>query len=801
VGRRRRSGALLSRRVGIAAALALAATLGGGGGAAAAGGKKAVGKASAKGARKGAKSTSFSESAAPGPLEGKSIDDILALYTFVGDFSEHPPEREVSDEIFWRYPYVLPKATFPIEIDLEDPKTELPRSDGEGRAVDHMNRGRQLYLEGKYNEAKATWLTARARYGKTFPLHRRNDYFIGQSFAKLADVAWRAKGMDFADREVKSQFANAATFLSWAFIMKADEADPALDVITPKALYDLAAIYWRYERYAGAFGAATKGLDFLRKTGRKDYRPQLNRLSAEAFVRNRSYLEAIQQLDRAIRQDPDPKEAAKAFARAGDIYFDLNNYELAEDVYALGAKIEDDLGQINPAQLVLRGESLFWLGKFSEAQRMLHFAIDGGMYRSVTEPLDENMAAWADLRIADAFLARHENEKARLEYYRVAHKHGEHLAARIAKAREACLWLPEYGGNNVKHARELLETAKGQDPEMPEPAREISWACQVGSYTQRERTPEMLDRVRAFADAHPESRYLKGFREPVRSFQAEKIDALFAAGDVYRAVEFFERNRKTLFPKVPLALAERLFDAYADILRPRSAAEFWAAAARRPPTDLSRLRQAAVAAEMVAAGEKTPWPARDAGMQHALASTDWRVPPASLPVNYAHRILRTPSGKGHLAGMMALARAWGERDPAQACDFEYPVLSRAFEERPDLAARADQRLDAMITSLLPGLFKRDESCALSLLELEAARLKSQPARLAERYLARQSWPLTGAYLHLYWTMAEHVYDRGAAAEARKLWGVLQERGPAGSPEVQFANARLDPTKTELEKMW
>ena len=67
--------------------------------------------------------------------------------------------------------------------------------------------------------------------------------------------------------------------------------------------------------------------------------------------------------------------------------------------------------------------------------------------------------------------------------------------------------------------------------------------------------------------------------------------------------------------------------------------------------------------------------------------------------------------------------------------------------------------------------------------------------------ARAEWPLVGGYLHLYWTISEHVFDANEGALARKMWEVIKDKGPPASPEVEFAKARLDPTKTEFEKLW
>jgi len=616
--------------------------------------------------------------------------------------------------------------------------------------------------------------------------------------------------------------SHAATFLSWAFILKEDEADPVVDAAAPKGLYNLAAIYWQYGRYAGAYGAASKGLDFLRRTGRKEYRPRFHRLLAESYIQNRSYLEAVQELDVAIRQDRDPKEAAASFIRAGDIYFDLNNFELADDAYALGARIDELLQLIDPVALVLRGESLFWLGRFSESQKILHFALEGPAYRQSLRPLPPAYASWAALRIADGFLARHDLDQARIEYYKVDHDYQGTLAGRIAKVRSACLELPYYHGKNVAHARELLEAAK-VGPELPSLAKELAWSCQVASYARRDQTPEMLERVKTFAAAYPESRFLKSFIPPVRKFQAARIEPYFAAGDTYSALSFFEKNRKLLYAKVPKDLQVKLFSAYADIRRPKAASEFWDAYAATPTSDLKVLRQAAVAAEMAGgaadqqgakkgakkitkkSAKRTPkqlakvWKRRDQGFQKRLLGRAWSLAPDARATDYVMRILATPSAPQHLRWLLGLAGHFAATDPKDICDIEYPILSRLNQQGSREVV--EKRLAEIIKAVMPGLFKHDESCAQSLLELEATHLREEPKVIADRYLARADWPLVGGYLHLYWVMAEHIYDAGQKLEARKMWQVIKDKGPESAPEVEFAKARLDPTRTELEKLW
>ncbi|MEN9834416.1 MAG: hypothetical protein RL011_609 [Pseudomonadota bacterium] len=734
--------------------------------------------------------------------EKSRIDELLDKYTFVGDFYKKEETREISKEIFWRYPYKLTPVEFPIHVKFDNPSLEIPATRGEGRPIDHLNRGRVLFLEGKFDQARATWLSGRARYGNKYSFHRRNDYFIGYSFLNSGAQLLQDKSLNYESPDVRKNMANASTFLSWAFIVKVDQPDPLLDSFAPKGLYNLAAIYWRYTRYDGAFGAATSGLNFLRETGRKEYRSDFHRILAEAYVKSHSYLEAVQELDTAIRQDRIPEQAAMAFARVGDIYFDLNNYELAEDAYAMAAQVDDHLQRFNPAQLVLRAESLFWLGRFSDAQKMLHFALNGGGYLGGdSAPLDPEYRAWASLRYADAYLALNNLEKAKLEYFKVIQEFRTKPAGRLAMVREACLELPFYEGNNVAHARALLEEAKVGE-EMPPAMRELAWACQVGSFTQRERSADMLKRVADFAAMYPNSEFLKSFVLPVREYQATQIEKYFKSGDSYSAMSFFEKNRKRLFPKVSDSLAQRLFVAYADAHRSESAVEFWRAYSKVPESDMKQLRMAVVTAEMAAKSKDKIWRERDQKTQNSFLKRQWKLEPDTLTKAYLTRMQQQASGPGHWRWLLYLSRRFAASDKTYVCDMEYPLVSKLHAIGGEYAVAAQKDNDNLIATALPDLFQTDESCALSLLDLEASALKTiDPKVMASRYMQRQDWPLIGGYLHYYWTVSEYLHDVGDSEDARKLWQVIVDKGSPGSPEVGFAKARLDPTRTELENLW
>lgn len=732
------------------------------------------------------------------PLHRKSFNEIVKSYTFVGDFSEKPLDRTISDELFWRYPLKMQPVHFPIEYHFSDIKKELPAISGTGLVYQHINMGRALFLEGKIEDARKTWLSARARFGTSYPQHRFVDYLIAYAFLWQADETVRVKKISPDAAEYKAHLANAATFLSWAFIVKKDESNALVENFAAKGLFNLSAIYYLVGRHAAAFGAAEEGLGHLRKSGRKDYRTQFHRIVAEAHIKNRSNLEAVQQLDLAIRQDPDPKFTAAMFARVGDIYFNLNNYELAEDAYALANRIDTEQKQINPFQFILRGEALFWLGKFSEAQKMLFYGINGYRVAKAASIPPDGMLAFGQLRIADAYVARGEFEKAKLEYFRVNADFRGTEAARIAKVRGACLELPFYEGNNISHARILLEEAQPTD--LPSEAKELAWACHVNSYTERERTPAMVERVRSFANRYPESRFLKSMATPVRTVQASLIDEFFEKGDLYSALSFFEANKKVLFPQVSDPLAQKLFAAYVDSVRPGGAIQFWDQYQKTPDTDLKLLRSAVMVAELAESSKDKVWTKKQGAMTKLLRGHAWNIDPSSLAESYANRVFALKSADQHLPWLLNLVSNWSTKDPRIACDLQLPILSRLLQHsksRSDLDAKTRD----VITKSREAISKVDGNCFLSYLELEQKLLASKPGELGSRYIARASWPLTSELTGMFWDVAEQCHSAGDTVCSTALWQHIRDKAPPNSPEVKLARARLDPSRTELEGLW
>ncbi|MDD9952689.1 MAG: hypothetical protein OXT67_14105, partial [Zetaproteobacteria bacterium] len=402
--------------------------------------------------------TAYSELPKGKTWETSSFKEILQHYEFVADLRVRPAERHISKELFWRYPIPLPTAEFEIDHSLGDEAGEMPATEGATLPIRHMNLGRILYREGKYDQARRIWLTARARFGNIFEYHRRNDYLAAVAFLKLAQEKGKQFNYAYGDRNVRIPYSNVATFLSWAFIKKAHIPDPLLEQVAPKGLYLLAVLYLTFQRFNAAQATAASGLDFLKANGRNEYRTGFNEIIAENWIRNRDYYTAIRTLDENIRSTSEPKVAARAFHRIADIYFDLNQYDLADEVYRMAQAVDRHAYQIHPLSYFLRGESLFWRGLFKEAREALKYSLYANELPHAKPKLKTIFIAWAKLRLADTYLALYREHKdkgtksskelgkilskAKLEYYKVSHHFPLTEPGEIAQVRRDCLELP-----------------------------------------------------------------------------------------------------------------------------------------------------------------------------------------------------------------------------------------------------------------------------------------------------------------------------------------------------------------------
>ncbi|MCB9228208.1 MAG: hypothetical protein H6618_01215 [Deltaproteobacteria bacterium] len=760
--------------------------------------------------------------AAPAPsrdLSRASFSDIIRYYQFVGDFAQHEPARDISKEFFWRYPFPLPKAEFPIKHSMGESDRELPLTPGSERPAQHMNYGRVLFRRKNFEEARKVWLAARAKYGTSWDFHRRNDYFIALAYLRISEQIFHQLDEQTNRSEVRLSYSNAATFLSWAFVKKQTLNDPALEAITPEALYNLAAIYFRFDRYNGAHSTAELGLNYLRKTGRRDFRPELRRIILETWIRDHNYLRAVQEIDTMIRQDPNPEQASHGFARAGDIYFDLNNYELAEEAYRMSQAIQHQTNKILPLTFLLRGESLFWAGKFSEAQKAIRFALDSLSFRHSVGTIPEEFRAWGLLRFADAWLARfrqavdqqdesnalHARNKTKIAYFNVIHDFPGTEAAEIAAVRQACLMLPEYQGNNVRHARDYLNDifTKHYSSEL----LELAGSCEVLSWGRREKNDTFVKKLKSFYERFPQSRFLSQFIQPLRELRSGHLKEYLDAGEDHKAILYFEMNRNKLFQKLTEKVKSQLFLAYLKSNQSEKAAEFYDAYRKETPdSSQKKIDLALFLSEIIDISGKNIWKNRQDQLIMTLIQEPPKIQKSDEMTTHIQRIIQSSSAPLHQKWLYQAFSTQEEASTQYLCESIYPVFSgyrKTITEPQDLR-KLWQQLSSLTRTLFPDLFSQSLPCSQAFLDLERSIGMEQDflPEYANSWLTRMEWPHKKITAPLIWLAAKSLKDDQAAPDTRdKLLLYLKNLPKKDYPESAFAAALLDQQRTETGRLW
>jgi hypothetical protein len=83
-----------------------------------------------------------------------------------------------------------------------------------------------------------------------------------------------------------------------------------------------------------------------------------------------------------------------------------------------------------------------------------------------------------------------------------------------------------------------------------------------------------------------------------------------------------------------------------------------------------------------------------------------------------------------------------------------------------------------------------------------ANVRMQPQKLADRYLARRSWPMSKPITALFWEVNEvGTKNKTTQKSARDLLNHILEKAPKDAPEITFAKIRVDQLSTEYESFF
>ena len=137
-----------------------------------------------------------------------------------------------------------------------------------------------------------------------------------------------------------------------------------------------------------------------------------------------------------------------------------------------------------------------------------------------------------------------------------------------------CLELPFYEGNNISHARELLEKYKTSEDTLNQDAIEMAWTCEMASYAKTDRNPELVNRVREFYKKYPNSKLLKSLIEPVREVQSEVIDKLIEEKKYGDTIDLYQKSENTIYTELSKTREAGLFEAYTALYQSPKASPF-----------------------------------------------------------------------------------------------------------------------------------------------------------------------------------------------------------------------------------
>ncbi len=504
----------------------------------------------------------------------ENFHKVIDSYYFISDFRLKPSTRPPLNHYFWHYPLKIEDVSFELEDVQWNPEL-FPVTEGEGLIYQHLNRARIFYLDKKFERARNVLLSAKARAEADFKYLKRINYYIALTF--LAEVPSYEAVDTFGDPEktaekeriLKKYYANAANFMVNAFYTESD--DPLLQKNRIKSLYNISAINFRFKSYMYAYKFLNIGLDLLAKEGSTDHYIDLLRLQAYLLQKSGSFFDAIKVYDLALRQDfITKKDASLILTQAANIYFDLNNYELAEDLYEKAALV--DLSSFTPRTYALRAESLFWMNELDSALKMFEESKNSENFKRVspTNYLDKDTDEFISLRVADIYLAKKDNKKATLEYFKLKHADKNSYFGQIAQVREACLDFYSMDLKNINHSREMFETYYNSATDSN--LKELALSCLTMSYKD---TDQMVEKVREFIAMYPESDYLDSMKIPLIKKQASTINQYFKEKKYSQAIKFFETNRSTLFKNIEDPVKVKLFAAYMDTYSYDKAEEFY----------------------------------------------------------------------------------------------------------------------------------------------------------------------------------------------------------------------------------
>lgn len=481
----------------------------------------------------------------------QDAQDILKRYVFYGDFSE----KEIRPAKKYPYFFKLDTVFSPLDVKfVVFPK--LKHTAGHGPAIQALNNGISIFRMNKY-QLVIQRLTEFVKHHEKTDIRWKIDFLIGMAYYNMGLA--NLKDLTFTHiKRNKKNHDDVMMGLSYIYTSLNTKYDHNLAFF---AFYNLILGLYSEGHHELCYRFADR---VLREFKMSQFHFPIALIKADLLVANKDFRLAVEELDKAIRFYGKIPGVAQAFYRVAEIYFFLNNYLLADEVFKMAMLIDPQFIKTQPILIWDIAESKFWMG--DDAGAIPYYML-----------LKENFlhtvqGKHALMRLGDSYLNMDKMDKAEYWYQRSNLLHGGQLTGKISKL--VLSYIKFVRKKKLKNLSQVEDTEMQeylkflQDLEAGAPRQ--SFLGEIAGYYHlqiRKRrfglSQKIIDDAKDFILKYPTSQFNPSLRPDFITFLRKNFDTYYQQKKYGLALSYYEKNYETLYKdNTSAALLMRLLAGY-----------------------------------------------------------------------------------------------------------------------------------------------------------------------------------------------------------------------------------------------
>ena len=285
-------------------------------------------------------------------------------------------------------------------------------------------------------------------------------------------------------------------------------------------------------------------------------------LKSELLFFNKDFRQSVEEFDRTIRLYGREKLTAQAFYRVAEIYYILNNYILADDVFKMAMLIDKNFIWDKPTLIWNIAESKFWIGENKKAEKYYHYLQKHHM--------NTRVGKFALMRMGDIAFELGQIKKAKYWYHYSSLMHGDQLSGKASKLMLTYInFLRKDNLRNLNsvdkkalslYQKELEEIAV--NPELSPFFQELAaYYYLITMLKTEELNLTHVNKMEDFIDKYPMSQFNTYFRPYFTDYYRKYIYTYYEQKAYSKMIYYYEQNFQSIYknyndPEMYLKLAE-----------------------------------------------------------------------------------------------------------------------------------------------------------------------------------------------------------------------------------------------------